>query len=505
MLIVNINADSMRTLNSRFKIFLPVFFLAIPLSIHAQDYRAIHGSSYAGSLAVGNNPASIVYVPYSWDFTPLAFQYKYTTNAVSITDASYLPPWTKTEVKSSNGTFKRYLLGNLDMKLLNARIRLKNNDAIAFGISGRAYLSANTSTISMLDSIDQVRDFMGLNIGNTPIAADGRANMWTEIFGTYARTITSFSNGILNAGVTLKLNYGLAGGFLNTSGLNETAGLVNNQPGYYLTNGVLEYGYSANQDVFDSAFTFKQGLKDFFNKTFKTVGLSLGAEYIIPADMGGDPAGYGYSLKIGVSILDLGYNKYEFSQYSRSAVLNKGNVSDSLIDTYFSNIVDPASMADSLQIIAGSTSVLPGNFKVYQPGRLVINVDKNITGNFYVNGELTLPISAILGKTQLIAPDMNLATLTPRYETSRFGIYFPFSLNTKKDFWVGGAIKAGPFLMGFHNLSNIFAKDKLNKGGAYMALTFRFGGKDENIEEEISNQKTYNRASKQLKCPPGLR
>ena len=495
------NTKSIGIIKSRIRIFLTTIFLITIYSLQGQDYRAIHGSSWAGSLAVANNPSSIVYAPFTWDFTPLAFQFKQSTNAIIINNISYLPPWKKADLKSSNGTFKRFLFANQDMRLLNARIRLNSNSAIAFGLSMREYLSVKTSKLNMQDTIDRLREFMGINTTNIPASAEGRGNMWAEIFGTYARTILMPANAIINAGITVKVNYGGAGGYLTASGLDEVPGLVNNKPGYYLTNGNLKYGYSSNLDVFDSALTFAGGTKDFLRKIIPTIGISLGAEYIIPADIGGDASGYGYSLKIGVSLLDLGYNKFHYSNYSRSAILNKNNVSDSLIDFFFANIVDAASVADSLQNIAGSTNAFQGNFKLYQPGRLVINIDKHIIDNFFINGELTLPLTSVLEKKQLIARDMNLISLTPRYETKAFGIYFPVSLNTQMKYWIGGAIKTGPFLLGFHNLANIFGKNKIQEGGAYLAFTFRFGGKDENITDRVSGQKISVRQSKQLRCP----
>ncbi len=482
--------------------FILAIFLIAAHSLQAQDYRAIHGSSYAGSLSVENNPSSIVHVPFAWDFTPLAFQFKQSTNAIFIKNASYLSSWKNAEVMSNNGTFKRSLFANQDMRILNARIRLNSTSAIAFGASMRSYLSAQTSSLNIQDTVVRVQEFMGINTGNTPVSVYARANMWTEIFGTYARTIFMPDNGILNAGITVKVNYGLAGGYITGTGLDGMPGLVNNNPGYYLTNGNLAYGYSSNLDVLDSSTTFNSAKKEFFRNTFPSIGLSLGAEYIIPADIGGDESGYGYSLKIGVSLLDIGYNKFQYSGYSRSAVLNRNNVSDSLIDLFFENAYDAATVADSLQNIAGSISTLSGNFKLFQPTRLVINIDKHIRGNFFINGELTLPLISVLGKKQLFARDMNLLSLTPRYETKGVGIYFPVSLNTRMKYWVGGAFKTGPLLLGFHNLANLFAKNKIIDGGAYLAFTFRFGGKEKGFNDRFGGQKKSARQLKQLRCPP---
>ena len=492
----------MKSMSMRIRIFLPAILLITLNSLQAQDYRAINGSSYAGSLGAANNPASIVHVPFAWDITPIALQFKQTTNSLIIDSLSFLPPWKNAMVRSTNGTFKRFVMANQDLRLLNVRIRLNSNSAIAFGISGRSYLSAKTSSINGQDTVGPLREFMGINLNNIPVSAEERSHEWAEVYGTYARTIVMYNNAVLNAGITVKLNYGIAGAYMTASDFDEVAGTVNNKPGYYLSNGNLKYGYSSNIDVLDTSTTSQNVLKEFFRKTYSPIGISLGAEYIIP-EAEEDDNGYGYNLKIGVSLLDLGNNKFQYSNYSRSAVLNKNNISDSLIETSLDNTNSPAAFADTLQSLAGSTTTLSGSFKILQPTRLVINVDKHISRNFFINADLTLPLTMFWGKKKVFARDMNLFSLTPRLETKEFGIYLPASLNTQMHFWIGAAIKAGPLLLGVHNLANILSKNKMQDGGAYLAFTFRFKKKNDNDSDtdNIGKQSVSGKQLRQLSCP----
>jgi len=472
-------------------------------SLQAQDYRAINGSMYSGSLGVGNNPASIVHAPFVWDITPLALQFKQATNALIIDSLSFISRWKNVNIRSTNGTFKRYLMASQDLRLLNARFRLSKNSAIAFGLSGRSYLTAKTSSLNFQDTLGPLREFMGINIDNTLASAEGRGSGWAEAFATYARTIIFYDNAILNAGITVKYNMGLIGGYVTGTGLDEMAGTVNNSPGYYLTDGNLEYGYSSNMDVVDTSTTYKDSRKNYFKQTNSTIGLSLGAEYIIPEAT--DDNGYAYSLKIGVSMLDIGINKFQYSGYSRNAILNGPNVSDSLIEAAFSEAYTPADFADTLDMYAGTSNPIPGQFKVYQPTRLIINIDKHLTGNYFINGELTVPLTFALGKKQLLANDMNLISIAPRYETKELGIYLPASVNTHGRFWIGAAVRVGPVLLGVHNLGNIVRKNKLQNGGAYLAFTFRFGNKNNDESDTdglIGGDRPSPRQLKQLDCPP---
>jgi hypothetical protein len=117
------------------------------------------------------------------------------------------------------------------------------------------------------------------------------------------------------------------------------------------------------------------------------------------------------------------------------------------------------------------------------PTRIVINADHHLQGNFYVNGELNIPVSSILADKYLFVRDISLLAVTPRYESRLLGAYLPVTFNTQSQLWIGGAFRAGPLLLGLHNWANLFGKNKLHRGGFYLALTFRPGRE----KEEDSN------------------
>ena len=70
---------------------------------------------------------------------------------------------------------------------------------------------------------------------------------------------------------------------------------------------------------------------------------------------------------------------------------------------------------------------------------------------------------------------MNLLTLTPRWETKRWGYYLPIQYTTTGRLMIGGAFKAGPLLLGIHNWGNVFSTNKMQNGGGYIALVIRPG------------------------------
>ena len=75
----------------------------------------------------------------------------------------------------------------------------------------------------------------------------------------------------------------------------------------------------------------------------------------------------------------------------------------------------------------------------------------------------------------------------------------PVLMNIKKQVWVGGAFRAGPLLLGTHNLSNIFSKNKIQNGGFYLALTIRPGRKYDRARDGTDKDK--RRQQKNFECP----
>ena len=466
-----------------------------------QNYQAINGSSYAGSLSTGNNPASIVYAPYGWDITPFAVQVKQSTNAFTIKKYSLLSSLKNAEVAIQNGSKKRFLFANQDIRLLNTRINLNAKAAIAFGANIRNYIYAVNSESNWQDTIFQLRDFMKINTGHLPLSGEFVGSTWAEFYGTYAQTIIDDGKRLLNAGLTLKLNRALAGGYANAQGTSYIPLPDANSTGYLLTNGNLQYGYSSNFDTIDSHKTATANRKAFLRNTYSGVSADIGFEYILFSDEdkeeGSDDV---YDIKIGISIMDLGGNKYRYGRRSRVATAGRPGITDSVLENKFSTAATFDNFNDSLASIANSITAIGGNFFIYQPTSLVINIDKHVTQSFFINAEITLPVISLASKNTLYIKDMNLLAVTPRWETKSLGAYFPILYNSRNQLWVGGAFKAGPVLFGIHNLSNLFLKNKAQNGGLYLAFTIR-PGKRYDREAHYPRDKLTAKERRNLSCP----
>jgi hypothetical protein len=481
---------------------LLVPFLLVFNSLMGQNYHAINGSSYAGSLGASANPASIVDASFAWDITPLAVQAKQSTNAFTINNYSLLSQVKNAEVSLQNGIKKRFLFANQDIRLLNTRISLNAKAAIAFGANIRNYIYAANSISNWQDTTTRLADFMKINTGHVPISGEFVGSSWAEVYGSYAQTIIDDGRRLLNAGITLKINSALAGGYSSVQGINYVPAPRGNGNGYLLTNAILQYGYSSNFDNIDNNNTAAANRRAFLQNRYHSISADIGFEYILlPAEDNEESGDDAYDTKIGISIMDLGSNKYRYGHDSRLAIAGAGEgVTDSVIETKFSNVSTLDNFNDSLAGIANSISTIRGHFAIYEPTRLVINVDKHVMQNFFINAEATVPVISLASKNVLFIRDMNLFALTPRLETKSFGAYLPILYNARNQLWMGAAFKAGPVLFGIDNLGNLFSKNKAQSGGLYIAFTIRPGKKHEQ-ENRHPTDKGSPKQRRSLDCP----
>lgn len=447
----------------------------------SQNYHAIHGSSYAGSLGVMNNPASMLSTEYSWDINLLSFQVASSTNAVTILNYSLLSSPAGSQYRINNGQFERYSKQNYNFHLLNARITLNRKNAIAFGVNLRGYADINTSRYNFVDTLKNFRSFLKANENNTNQRTDLKTSNWLEVFGTYSHTLRDEEQSRLNSGVTVKVTRGIAGAFAGVNGTAFTRTIQNNKPFYLVKAGNVSYGYSSNLDKWIKGRSTSQNINDLFVSSQGGVSMDVGLEYFIKpqavTSFYDEDSYYDYDWKIGISLLDFGVSKYKYSIQSRIAKNLKADVYDTLLQRKFDHVKSMQSFNDSLATVFGSIQPLSGYFTIINPARLVINVDRYLFGDFYLNGELSANLSSLAGTDKLYSSEISLLTVTPRWETKKFGLYLPIQLNTEQQFWIGGAIKAGPLLFGLHNLAYIFSKKKIQTGGGYLALVIRPGNK----------------------------
>ncbi len=433
-------------------------------SILAQGYQALHGSAYTGSTAVFNNPAASVNSVYKWDFTLFSTQLKLSQNALYLKNFS-LSNQDSSELLMREGYSSKFMHANFDVSLFNISYKINNTQAINFGIRGRSYMHMKTLPFNHADTVNSLHRFLIAN-SNTPFL-QGFATQtgWLEADLNYAQVLFENDHSKLTGGITLQIMKGMSGVFGKLNKLSYLEGKNATDTFYTLTNGSGAMGYSANFD--------QSSFKDFFKNSQSALGVSLGIEYLtydneINAGTGNNNLNYDW--KISVSLMDLGANKFKASSNSLQFYDPNPLVGDAAVDRKFSGAANMTDLKDSLKTLFNGTVDITDNFTISNPTRLIVNIDKNLGNNFYVNGEMSMNFYASSSFTKLRTRELNLLTVTPRWETIGLGAYLPIQYNTQGQLWMGAAIKAGPLVLGVHNLG-IFKKDPSINGGAYLLLS----------------------------------
>ncbi|HEY4110688.1 hypothetical protein [Puia sp.] len=457
-----------------------LFFLICTLSVAAQDYQAINGSPFAGAMGAANNPASILSTPYPWDLTLFSVQVKNTTNAITFSDLSYLHHGDTIGYNWKGGLLKRYAAFNFNIHLFNARISLGRNQAISFGANIRGYGAAKTGPANYNDSLQNMNQFFNIN-ENTTYEAQFVTSSWLELYGTYSRTIWDDAYGRLNAGITLHAQRGLSGAYAQLANGTVKRNTLDTLTIYTVAAGSATYGYSSNYDAIHSNRSAGSNIHDFVAQSRAGAAFDLGVEYLVKSQSvpvyGDADDYYDYEWKIGASLMDVGANMYQYGTESRAASNPKSNVSDLDLNEKFNFVGSMHDFNDSLATIVNSIRPLRGHFLIWNPARLILNVDRPLPEHFALNTELTLNLGGNNKGRRLFTKEITLFAVTPRWETKNLGGYLPVTVTTNGKVWVGGAAKLGPLLFGVHNWATVFSKTKAQNGGFYLALVIRPGSK----------------------------
>jgi hypothetical protein len=362
----------------------------------------------------------------------------------------------------------------VDINLLNLLYKPNNKQAFSVGIRARTFNHIKTEPLVASNGIQSMHDFFMLNRQTPYLEAFLTHSGWLEGNFNYSQEIFRNQKSTLTAGLTLQINKSISGAFATVNKLSYLESTNGIDTLYTLTAGGSSFGYSSNYDE-TVAGTANTGT-DFVKNGKTSLGLSMGAEYLLyntEAHSFQTNHALNYALKIGVSIMDIGGVSYKNSV--TSSIFNgvRPNMNDPLISRKTTGIQNSDQLRDSLATIFASTTPMPETFTVTKPTRFNLNIDKPIGNDFYINADLTVNMHASAGLTKRRVRDLNLITVTPRYETLHFGVFVPVQYNTQGQLMVGGAIKLGPLTVGVHRLRWLTNSSNMSNpsGGGYVMLS----------------------------------
>ncbi len=450
-----------------------IFILACSLVMdgNAQQFHALHGSSFAGAASMYNNPASPNNSLHRWDLNILAFQLANSSNSLYLQNAKLLS-FENASLTIKPGTQQRNNHTNLNLQLLNAMYRINKKQTLAFGISMRMNNHIHTNAFNINDSMNRLNSFLSAN-RTTPEIETRLINAgWIEGNLNYSQVLYESKNSRLSGGISLQILKSLTGAFASINKLTYIESIRPSDSIYTLTGGVGAFAYSANADVWSPNFSTQGNINNFIKASKTNFGLSAGLEYISysPDDVSDDPNFRMYNWKLGISILDLGSNQYNTSKFTGKFVNNNSIVTDSDLSAKLLPIKNAEDLRDSLNSLLDSTISLPKKFSINRPSRIVLNADHFLGNNFFINGQISIPLFLSNSYNSFSTNEVNFLTITPRWETRNWGIFIPIQYNLNTQLWAGFAFKAGPIVAGFHHIG-LLKKDPLLNGGGYIILS----------------------------------
>lgn len=448
--------------------FLFGFFNLISFHLKAQNYHATNGSSYAGAVGLFNNPASGVNSVYKWDLNILSLQTTLTTNNISLSNFSYTNPG-NAYISFKEGSNSYYGHQNLDVNLFNFLYKIDEKHAFGIGIRGRMYNHLKSSPIYASDTISSGYSFFRANRTTPYLEEFMTHNGWMEWNLNYSQVLAETDRSRLTGGITLNIGKALSGfnGRINKISFEE---FVNNNldTGYLVKQGGVGLTYSNNYDL-----PTQSNFKDLLKNSSSSFGINLGVEYSLYDAVVTDENPHtptNYSWKFGLSLMDLGKNTFNTSIYSGNFYNPVSNLTDVNIANKFNNTGSILEIRDSLATMFTSYDSIANKFTISRPTRLILNIDKNLGNNFGINGQLNMNFYSTASYTKLLTRELNLITITPRWETIAWGFFLPIQYTTQGKLWLGVAVKLGPLTMGLHNIAWIKSPKDLN-GGGYLMLS----------------------------------
>lgn len=213
-------------------------------------------------------------------------------------------------------------------------------------------------------------------------------------------------------------------------------------------------------------------MRDFFKQSKTSLGLSAGMEYIVYNEESYKDnrlsEGRPYSYKIGISLMDVGTQRYINSEYTGRFNRDNDDIPDNRLANILRNVENTQQFKDSMTALFDSIQTLPPSFKIANPTRLVINADKWMGGSIYINAQMVLHLNSRKNASKLNTNELGFISVTPRWETLNWGVFLPMQLTRDGQFWTGIAFKAGPLIAGIHNLGIVKQWALLNGGGYIM-------------------------------------
>lgn len=446
-----------------------LFFLLLVIFIGkistAQEMYGYVNSNYAGITGTQINPTSIVNSKLYFDLNLIGAHIHVDNDFIYLARDEYK----FSRFLSANAEFPKhgeddrvyYDYFNQDLKNAYVNVKVmgpsvmytKNDMAFGLSTSIRNLVSAKDIPYEIAKFGAEGFDYYPLHrirfTDDQPFKAG--ALSFAEIAGTYAMVVKKQNRDHLTAGITIKGLLGFGGAYWSVENAD-----------YMLPNGDTMVVYNANGKAGISLPVDYSNNDVLFPDQQFISGFGIGADIGITYQLkvrGHTNKRYSaceqpfepYHYKLGISLLDFGYIK--FNKHVKQIELNDAqgtwydftNQNIETLDVLFSSVSGTFGPDSS-----ALTNTDP--FNVFLPSAFSVQFDYRYNERIYINASLVHPV--VLNEYTLVRPAT--ISLTPRYESDNFEIAFPMSLYNYIHPRIGVSARFSKFIIGTDKLGGFF-------------------------------------------------
>lgn len=427
-----------------------LFGLLLCRPLSAQEMLGISNSNFAGNMGMALNPSLFVGSPYIQEFNFISADFFIDNDYV------YLRKRTSPLIKSLRGESipeeevldyydgkKKRMYGNL---FLRGPSMIRNTDRFSWGFHTalRSNLSAVQVPTHLAKFMKEGFDYEpqhDKNYTSEPMRAAGM--IWGEVGGTYGKVLFDRRDkGYLTAAATLKFLVGFDALYVNLDAFD------------YMVPS------SDTLIVYDVTGTYAHAMYDgdpSFKKPFKPRGfgggLDLGINYYKGKVHGAGDCNETaeklkkYKYRLGLSLIDIGMVK--FGKESSVFKFNNAQTVWPGIDTIKFNSIAEEDAAISSQFLGDPGASKSGKkFSIFLPTAFSLQFDYCVMARVYLNASVIQAVP--LSKFAIVRASQ--AAFTARYETRKFEVAVPFTMNEYQHPHLGVAFRYRFFVLGTDRL-----------------------------------------------------
>lgn len=456
----------MRQTLARFPIFL---FLLLPCALFSQEQLGMRLERYSGIYGAGINPSHTAFTPHNWEVslfnadlflensyaflrnTSLQNALRNTDKIRSVVDTSAENPPARDAILQdfADGSSKMHFVVQTRIAGPSFSFRIGENNVVGLTTAFRTNFSSyRIPEILAYQTISDLPRNKPNNIA--PVSISGMA--WAEIGLHYSRS-EEMGDLQMAWGVSPKYLIGYEGfstriqsNFDFSQRQNDTVAFGSAQWDYALTTRNLT-------DNADEVKLRKQGAG---------FGLDLGISWAMP--LGEEEEGYAW--KAGVSLLDLGFVRFNNTAQRHHIEFNS-EIATTSADFPSRDNAD-AIFKDLSRVFMGDTSasLQKRAFGMSLPTALSGQFDARVAPMFYVSGLLVQRVP--LSKFSVKRP--STLAVVPRFEHRWVSVSLPLVVDDWRSFRMGAAVRLAWLYFGTDNLGSFMTKDKLSGTDLYIGL-----------------------------------